>query len=49
MLSKSVNYTSGALRMSIIGDATTWSITSDSSRGSIDDHNIFVRQIIKIL
>jgi hypothetical protein len=30
--------------MMVIGDATTWSITSDNSRGVIYNHNIFMIQ-----
>jgi hypothetical protein len=28
--------------MTIIGDATTWSVTSDGSRGVVYDRNIFI-------
>jgi len=44
--SKSINDTSRVVRITIVSDATTWSVTydhhSDSSRGVIYDHNIFI-------
>jgi hypothetical protein len=40
MFSRSTHGTSRVVRMMIIGDATTWSITSDDYRGVIDVHNI---------
>jgi hypothetical protein len=33
-----------AVRMMIVGDATTWSITSDNSKGVIYNRNIFTVQ-----
>jgi hypothetical protein len=30
--------------MTIVDDATTWSLISDDSRGVIYDHNIFIIQ-----
>jgi hypothetical protein len=42
MLSKSINDTSRIIRMMIVGDATTWSVTSDDSRGVIYNCNIFI-------
>ncbi len=45
MFSESINYTSRVVRMTNIGDATTWSITSDSSVGVIYDHTIFIIQV----
>jgi len=48
MFSRSVNDTSGVVRLMIIGDTTTWSITydhhSDNYRGVIYDHNTFIIQ-----
>jgi hypothetical protein len=48
MFSRSTNETSRDVRMTIIGDTTTWSITyfshSGNSRGVIYDRNIFVIQ-----
>jgi hypothetical protein len=44
MFSGSVNDTSRAVRMTIVGDATTWSITSDNSRDVIYGFNIFIVQ-----
>jgi hypothetical protein len=41
MSSRSVNDSSRAVRMTIIGDATTWSATSGDSRGAIYNRNIF--------
>jgi len=31
--------------MTIVGDATTWSVTSDDSRGVIYDRNVFTIQV----
>ncbi len=46
--SRSVNDTSRIIRIMIVSDATTWSITDDchsnNSRGVIYNHNIFVIQ-----
>jgi hypothetical protein len=44
MFSGSINDTSRNVRMMIIGDATTWNITSDHSRVVIYISNIFVIQ-----
>jgi len=44
MYCKSVNDTSRVIRMTIVGDATTWSITSDDYRGVIYNRNIFTIQ-----
>ena len=44
MFSGSINDTSSVFRMMIVGDATTWSITSDNSKGVIYDCNIFIIQ-----
>ncbi len=40
MFFRSINEISRAAIMTIIGDATTWSVTSDNSRGVIYDRNI---------
>jgi hypothetical protein len=44
MFSRSINDTSRVIRMMIVGDATTWSVTSDNSRGVICDPNVFIIQ-----
>ncbi len=48
MFSQSLNDTSRVIRMTIVGDITTWSITydchSDNSRGVIYNNNIFIVQ-----
>jgi hypothetical protein len=41
MFSRSVNDTSRVIRMMIVGDATTWSVNSDDTRGVIYNHKIF--------
>jgi hypothetical protein len=40
MLSRSINDTSRVVRMMIVGNDTTWSVTSDDSRGVIYDPNL---------
>ncbi len=45
MISKSINDTSTVVRMTMVGDTTTWSITSDDSIGVIYHHNIFIKQV----
>jgi hypothetical protein len=44
--SRSVTYTSRAIRMTVVSDTTTWSITynrhSDNARGVIYKRNIFI-------
>jgi hypothetical protein len=42
MSSRSVNDSSRVVRITIIGDATTWSATSGDSRGAIYNRNIFI-------
>ncbi len=42
MFSRSINATSGAIKITIVGDATTWSITADNSSGVIYDIEIFI-------
>jgi hypothetical protein len=42
MFSRSVNDISRVNRIMIVGDATTWSVTSDNSRGVIYGHEIFI-------
>jgi hypothetical protein len=44
LFSSTTNDTSRVVRMMIIGDATTWSITSDDYRGVIYVRNIFIKQ-----
>ncbi len=44
VFSRSVNDTSRFVRMTIVGDASTWSATFDGSRGVIYDRNIFIIQ-----
>ncbi len=48
MLSRSVNDSTRVIRMMIISDASTWSVTydhhSDNSRGVIYDGNILIIQ-----
>jgi hypothetical protein len=44
MFSRSVKDTSRVIRMTIISDSTTWSVTSDDSRGVIYNCNIFIIQ-----
>jgi hypothetical protein len=46
MFSRSINDTFRVIRMTIVGDATTYSITSDDSRGVIYDHNNFIIEAI---
>jgi hypothetical protein len=45
---RSINETSRAVRVTIVSDATTWSVTyghhSDDSIGVIHYHNIFIKQ-----
>jgi hypothetical protein len=42
MFSRSVNDTSRVVRMTIIDNATTWSVNSDNFKGVTYDHNIFI-------
>ncbi len=42
MLSKSTNDTARVIRMMIVGDATTWSVTSDDSRHVICGRDIVI-------
>ncbi len=44
MFSKRMNDPSRVTKMTIVGDATTWNVTSDDSRGVIYDRNIFIIQ-----
>ncbi len=44
MFSWSINDTSRVVRMTIVGDATTRSVTSEDSRGVIYILNIFIIQ-----
>ncbi len=44
MFSKGLNDTSRVVRMMIVGDATTWSVTSDDSGSAIYDCNISIIQ-----
>jgi hypothetical protein len=44
MFSRSINEASRVIRMMIVGDATTWSITSDDSRGVMYDCYILIMQ-----
>ncbi len=49
MYSRSKSDTSRVIRMTIIGDATIWSITSDNYRGVIYDSNIFIKQVTRTI
>ncbi len=44
MFSMAINDTSRVVRIMLIGDATTWSVTSDNSRGVIYNCNVFIIQ-----
>ncbi len=44
MFSRSIIDTSRVIRMMIVGDAATWSVTSDNSRGVIYNCNVFIIQ-----
>jgi hypothetical protein len=49
MLSRSLNDISKIIRMMIVGDATTYSVTSDYSRGVIYDRIIFIIEVTVFL
>jgi len=44
----SINDTARVVRMAVVGDATTWSITFDDSRGVIYDRNIFMIKVTDV-